>query len=150
MSEKPDPRSGKIYAWRDLRFELPAGVVDDTLLAFKGTAFSLTVGRDALAGVSLEAWARAQEQAMAAQKLTAYASEAPRPLEAAAGAKAVVVDRRFNDAAGSKVFQRQAFVVVGASSSVFIVTGTSREPASEQAKQAVVDVVKTLSIQGAA
>ncbi|MDP2342407.1 MAG: DcrB-related protein [Deltaproteobacteria bacterium] len=140
MSEKPE----KHYLWRDLRFELPAGVVDDTLLAFKGpaAAFSLTVARELLGASTLELWARAQEQAMGAQKLPAYVGEAPRPLPAPEGAKAVVVDRRFNDGSGSKLFQRQAFVALGPT--VAIVTATSRDPAAEQAKQAVVDVVNTL------
>jgi hypothetical protein len=137
--------SDKVYLWRDLRFELPAGVVDDTLLAFKApsAAFSLTVGRDLLGGQTLEAWARAQEQAMAAQKLAGYVGESPRSLEAPEGTKAVVVDRRFTDGAGLKLFQRQAFVAVGAAV-VVVVTGAARDPATEQAKKAVVDVVATL------
>lgn len=138
--------SDNVYTWRDVRFTLPAGLDDDTLLTFRGAAYSLTVARDVLGGATLEAWAKGQEQAMAQQKLSAYVVDGPKPLAAApAGVKAVVVDRHFADQAGQKVFQRQAYVALGGAA-VAIVTTTSREPAIEKAKQAAIDVVQTLRL----
>lgn len=139
--------SDDVYAWRDVRFTLPAGHADDTLLTFRGASHSLTVARDGLGGATLEAWAKAQEQALAQQKLQNYVVDGPKPLAVAAagpGTKALVVDRRFSDAAGQLVFQRQCYVAIG--SGVAIVTATSREPAIDQAKKAAADVVQTLRL----
>jgi hypothetical protein len=125
-----------VYAWRELRFTLPAGLDDDTLLAFRGAGHSLTIARDALPG-ALDAYARTQEQAVAAQRLPSYVAEGPKTLE-----RAFVVDRTFADAQGGKVFQRQAFVALG--KVVAIVTATARDAAVERAKKTVVDVVQSL------
>lgn len=126
------------YAWRELRFTVPKGLDDDTLVAFRGAGHSLTVARDQLAG-TLEAYARTQEQAVAAQRLPSYVADGPKLVD-----KAYVVDRTFADAQGGKVFQRQAFVALG--KVVAIVTATAREAAVEKAKKSVVDVVQSLRV----
>lgn len=146
----------RVYLWRDLRFDLPAGFDDDTLLTFSSTslsggasgpssgAVSLTVARDTLTG-ALDAWAKSQEQGFAAQKLPAYAADGPRALPELKGdaKKCVVVDRRFNDDDGDTIVQRQAFVALD-HKVVAIVTATTRASTGEQAKKAVVDVVTSL------
>ena len=135
--------SDDVYAWRDVRFTLPAGLEDETVLTFRGANYSLTLTRDVLAGVALEDWARGQERAMAQQNLAAYVAEGPKLLDGVpAGMKALVVDRRFGDQSGQPVFQRQCFVALGGA--VAIVTTTSREPASAKAKQAALALVQTL------
>lgn len=133
-----DPVHPDAYAWRELRFTVPKGLDDDTLVAFRGAGHSLTIARDKLAG-TLDAYARTQEQAVAAQRLPAYVADGPKAM-----GDAHVVDRTFADAQGGKVFQRQAFVALG--SIVAIVTATARDAAIEKAKKNVVDVVQSLHV----
>jgi hypothetical protein len=130
----------KPYAWRELRFTVPKGLDDDTLVAFRGAGHSLTIARDALTG-TIDAYARTQEQAVAAQRLPSYVADGPKVLD---GTKAYLVDRTFADAQGAKVFQRQAFVALG--KVVAIVTATARNAAIEKAKKSVVDVVQSLHV----
>jgi len=128
------------YFWRDLRFDVPAGFDDDSVLTFQAAgAVSLTVARDVLAG-SVDAYARDQEQAFKATKPAGYRVEGPRALDGIGA----VVDRRFDDP-GGPVVQRQAFVA-GAKGVVVIVTGTARATAGDAAKKAVVDLVQTLKV----
>lgn len=129
------------YFWRDLRFDVPAGFDDDSVLTFQAAgAVSLTVARDALTG-TVDAYAREQEQAFKATKRAGYTAEGPRAVE---GIRGAVVDRRFDDPGGA-VVQRQAFVA-GAKGVVVIVTGTARATAGDAAKKAVVDLVQTLKV----
>ena len=128
-----------VYLWRDLRFELPQGFDDDSVLTFSHAGVvSLTVTKDSLTG-TVEAYARAQEQAFAQTKQKNYKADAPK-----AEAGAVVVDRAFDDASGF-VVQRQAFKQ-GGKGVVVVVTGTARAAHADKAKKAVVDVVQSLKV----
>ncbi len=142
--------SDRVYHWRDLRFDLPAGFDDDTLLTFSsGGTVSLTVARDVLVG-SLAAWVKAQEQAFVEQQPAAYVVDGPRALPGIDATRALVIDRRFNDADGDPIVQRQAFVVVAPAPlttgklALAIVTGTTRAPTAAKAEKAVADVVTSL------
>lgn len=129
----------RVYLWRDLRFDLPQGFDDDSVLSFShGGVVSLTVTRDVLTG-TVEAYARAQEQAVAQTKQKNYSADGPR-----AEAGAVVVDRKFDDPTGS-VVQRQAYKQ-GGKGVVVVVTGTARAAHADKAKKAVVDVVQSLTV----
>lgn len=129
----------RVYLWRDLRFDLPPGFDDDSVLTFSHAGVvSLTVTKDFLVG-TVDAYARAQEQAFAATKQKNYRAEAPK-----SEGGAVVVDRAFDDATGA-VAQRQAFKQ-GGKGVVVVVTGTARAAHADKAKKAVADVVQSLKV----
>lgn len=141
-----DPKSSKSvpYAWRDLRFDVPAGFADDSVLSFsKDGAVSVTVSRDVVVS-SVDAYAREQEAAVKAARAKAgnYAATGPAPLAGVAGA--FVVDRSFADPGGA-IEQRQAFIS-GGKGVVVVVTGTTRAGSGDLAKKAVVDVVQTIKV----
>lgn len=134
--------SDRVYLWRDLRFDLPQGFDDDSVLTFQlGGVVSLTVTRDALPGSgagAVDAYAKAQEQAVASTKQKNYAVTVKNE-----GA-VVVVDRQFDDPTGT-VVQRQAYKA-GGKGVVVVVTGTARAAHADKARRAVVDVVQSLAV----
>lgn len=136
--------STPVYAWRDLRFSVPAGWRDDTLvtLTAPGAGLNLTVSRDALAG-DLLAWARAQENAIAAQRPAGYRAVS---LEKTAIGPhtAVVAERELVDGGKAPLVQRQAFVAAGGE--VVIVTATARRAERAAAVAAVDTLVSTLVV----
>ena len=136
--------STPVYVWRDLRFSAPAGWRDDTLvtLTAPGAALNLTVARDALAG-DLLGWARAQENAIAAQRPAGYRAVS---LETTAigGHAAVVVERELVDGNKAPLVQRQAFVAAGGE--VVIVTATARRAERAAAAAAVDGLVSSLVV----
>jgi hypothetical protein len=95
---------------------------------------NLTLTREALAG-TVDAYARAQESALAAQRVPGYRHIGTAPI---AGREGVVTDRELHDGKKRSLAQRQAFMKVGAT--VVVITGTG--PSSEQgAVRAAVDAV---------
>src|SRR5262245_32541231 len=84
--------STSVYSWLDLRFALPAGLRDDTLLTLRSDdgAVSVTLTRDVTSsGGDAFSYAVAQEQALKAKKLKGY--EGGAPTRAKIGSHAVVV-----------------------------------------------------------
>jgi hypothetical protein len=138
-----------VYAWRGLRFVAPAGWRDDTLvtLTAPGAAMNLTVSQDTLPGSqTVEAYARAQEAAVASQRLAGYRAIAPHTVRIGS-VDAVVCERELKDARGQSLVQRQAFVVVGAA--VAIVTATARAADQVAAGAALDSVVASLASSSA-
>ena len=138
-----------VYAWRGLRFVAPAGWRDDTLvtLTAPGAAMNLTVSQDTLPGSqTVEAYARAQEAAVASQRLAGYRAIAPHTVRIGS-VDAVVCERELNDARGQPLVQRQAFVVVG--TTVAIVTATARAADKVAASAALDRVVASLASSSA-
>ena len=133
-----------VYAWRDLRFSVPPGWRDDTLvtLTAPGAGLNLTVSRDVLAG-DLLAWARAQENALAAQRPAGYRAVSLEKVVIGDHA-AVVAERELGDGNKAPLVQRQAFVSVGGE--VVIVTATARRAERAAAAAAVDGVVSSLVI----
>lgn len=134
-----------VYRWRDLRFAPPVGLHDDTLLTFSAPdgGWNLTVARDALTG-PLAAYARAQEQTLAARRPAGYKTSPPRE-EVANGRKTVVVDRTLHDPRGKPLTQRQVFVGAGVDV-VVIVTVTATGASVERAHAAALALVTSLEI----
>lgn len=136
--------STPVYAWRDLRFSVPAGWRDDTLvtLTAPGAGLNLTVSRDALAG-DLLSWARAQESALAAQRPAGYRAVSLEKV-VIGDHTAVVAERELVDGNKAPLFQRQAFVAAG--SEVVIVTATARRAERAAAAAAVDGLVSSLVV----
>jgi hypothetical protein len=136
--------STPVYAWRDLRFSVPAGWRDDTLvtLTAPGAGLNLTVSRDALAG-DLLAWARTQENALAAQRPAGYRAVSLEQV-VIGGRTAVVAERELGDGAKAPLVQRQGFVEVGGE--VVIVTGTARRAERAAAAAAVDGLIASLVV----
>jgi hypothetical protein len=132
-----------VYAWRDLRFSMPAGWRDDTLvtLTAPGAGLNLTVSRDVLAG-DLLAWARAQENAIAAARPAGYRAVSLEKATMGPHA-AVVAERELVDGSKAPLIQRQAFVAAGGE--VVIVTATARRAERAAAVDAVAGLVSSLS-----
>jgi len=100
---------------------------------------NLTLMREAVAG-TVDAYARSQESALAAQRLAGYRHTGTAPI---AGKDGVVADRELKDSKQRLLVQRQAFLKVDAT--IVVVTGTA--PAAETAamRAAVDAVVSSLS-----
>jgi len=137
-----------VYAWRGLRFVAPAGWRDDTLVTLTGpgATMNLTVSQDTLSG-PVDAYARAQEAAVAAQRLAGYRAQAPQKVRVGT-VDAVVCERELHDARGQPLVQRQAFVVVVAGT-VVIVTATARATDKAAASAALDGVVSSLGTSAA-
>ncbi len=88
------------YRWQGLRFAAPAGWTDDTLvtLTAPGASMNLTVAKDRLVG-PLAAYAKAQEAAVAAQRLAGYLASAPTTTRAGA-VDAIIYERQLQDGGG--------------------------------------------------
>jgi hypothetical protein len=130
------------YAWRDLRFDLPAGLDDDTLVTFTAPdgSHNVTLTRDALPG-PLDAYARAQEQALAARTTTKDTRVHALDL---GGRSAVVVDRVLPQKRGEALVQRQLFVSP-APGIVAVVTSTSTASSSSRAHEAALALARSLT-----
>jgi hypothetical protein len=132
------------YRWQGLRFLVPAGVVDDTLLTFQDQKtpprFNVTVTKDAHTGPLL-AYAQGQEQALVAERLPGYQAEPPRP-HTPAGVETVVCKRRFAGRDGATVVQQQAFARIGGE--VAIITATANEAGAPAAAVALSSLLASL------
>lgn len=111
-----------------------------------GATMNLTVSQDSLAG-TVDAYARAQEAAVASQRLAGYRAQAPQKVRVGS-VDAVVCERELNDARGQPLVQRQAFVVVVAGT-VVIVTATARATDKAAASAALDGVVSSLGTSAA-
>jgi hypothetical protein len=135
------------YRWQHLRFDVPAGVDDDTLVTFREQgarpAFNVTLATAPSSSSSIAAYAQQQEAALRARRPPGYAAEPHRSGDVA-GRPAIVCDRRFHDDAGARFVQRQVFVAVGAD--VAMVTATSEEKAAARAFRALESILSTLHI----
>jgi hypothetical protein len=136
------------YRFQHLRFAVPAGVEDDTLVMLREQAerpaFNVTLALAPLS-TTVAAYAQDQESALRARRLPGYAAE-PHRTEVVAGRAAVVCDRRFLDDAGARFAQRQVFFAVGRE--VAMVTATSEEQAAARAHRALDALLQSLTVDG--
>lgn len=109
------------YAWRDLRFETPAGLVDQSVIALAGDRISITLARDELGERSLDAYADESAREVAV-RMAGFRAGARRTAEVAGGS-ALIVEHDARDGDGNKVAQAQAFLVDG-EDAVVVVTVT--------------------------
>lgn len=125
---------------------MPAGWRDDTLvtLTAPGAACNLTLTRDTPGGATVDvmAYARQQENAVAAQRPTGYRAVALDKVTIG-GVVAVVAERELLDARKQPLVQRQAFV--GHGKDVVIVTATAARAERARAVTALDDVVASLT-----
>lgn len=139
------PTSSPSYAWRDLQFAPPAGLEDTTLVTFASAdgSFNLNVSRDALVG-SVEAYARAEENALKAQRPKGYVLDDVKGVPAAGDVPATAIHTRSLAAGdGQTVLQIQSFVAVS-SAVVAIVTVTGRPARRNAMQDAMSSVVSSL------
>ncbi len=130
------------YAWRDLRFEAPPGLEDDTLITFAAPdgSHNVTVTRDALSG-PLDAYARAQEAALAARAATKDMRLQSLDVD---GRVVVIVDRTLPQKRGAALVQRQVFVNPAAGV-VAVVTSTATSSAAERARAMALALARSLT-----
>lgn len=143
------------YCWSSLptgrpagvavRFALPAGFVDESILRFRhGDSVSVTVAVDACGG-AIDAYARDQEAQFRNQRFAGYEAEGPRIVDSV-----LCVDRVFDDGTGTgtgagTVTQRQAFVS-GGKGAVVIVTASARAANKSRAQEAVMAIMQSLAV----
>ncbi len=137
VQSRPNYTVHHLASQKAVRFAVPAGFVDDSILRFRlGDSVSVTVATDALGG-TLEAYAKEQEAAMRAQRFAGYSAEGLRVVDGV-----VCVDRSFDDGKG-QVTQRQAFAS-GGKGVVVVVTASARPAHQAKAQQAVFAIVQSL------
>ncbi len=136
------------YRWQGLRFAAPAGWTDDTLvtLTAPGASMNLTVAKDRLVG-PLAAYAKAQEAAVAAQRLAGYLASAPTTTRAGA-VDAIIYERQLQDGGGEALLQLQGFADVGGGT-VVIVTATGAKAARTALYTSLSALLTSLSVESA-
>lgn len=128
-----------------VRFDLPAGFVDESILRFRlGDSVSVTVAVDAYGG-AIDAYAREQEAQFRNQRFAGYEAEGPRIVDSV-----LCVDRAFDDGTGTgSVTQRQAFAS-GGKGAVVIVTASARAANKSRAQEAVMAIMQSLAVGASA
>jgi hypothetical protein len=135
------------YSWNDLRFDLPAGLVDQTVVTFVDDAatpsFQVTVTVDGRGSQAFEAYVEAQ-LADLARAVPGYSSTARTEDKTGAGRPAIVVEHTARSPEGQAMRQRQAYVDL-AGERVAIVTVTHADKDTPRAKVAFASILSSLS-----
>ena len=128
------------YLWNNLKFDIPAGVVDQTLVTLvddpEQPTFTINIANDKK-NVELKAYVDAQLDDLA-HSLPGYASSSR-----VDDSKRVVVEHRARSPQGLAMKQRQAYVDAG--TTVAIVTLTSVDKPNTVADAAFDSLVRSLS-----
>jgi hypothetical protein len=113
---------------------------------------NLTVTRDRLSG-SLDAYAKAQEAAVAAQRVPGYKAQ-PMSTERHGAVDVVVCERQLSDGKGNALVQLQAFAAVGGKGTgtgtgteIVLVTATGAKATRSALHDALRSVLASLSVE---
>lgn len=133
------------YSWNALRFELPQGLVDQTIVTLAddpaSPTFTLTLSSDDKSGQSFAHYVEAQIQDLA-RSLPGYKSVA-RKDERVNDRAAVLIEHRASSPQRQPMRQRQAYVDAGAV--VAILTLTAADKPNPKADAAFDQVLRTLA-----
>jgi len=129
------------YLWNNLRFEIPAGVVDQTVVTFvddpSQPSFQLTVTADGRGEQAFTGFVNSQLQDLA-KALPGYQSHG-RVDKSIAGKSAVLVEHRARSPQGQQMRQRQAYVDVGERVAIITLTHADTKQAGAQKADAAFD-----------
>ncbi len=132
------------YTWNSLRFDVPAGLVDQTVVTLvdnpEAPTFTITLANDPRGQTAFGPYVEAQLQDLA-RSLPGYAAGG-RKEERVNDRAAVIVDHKARSPQGETMRQRQAYVDAGAS--VAIVTVTCTDKPHAKADQAFEQILRSL------
>jgi hypothetical protein len=133
------------YSWNDIRFDVPAGLVDQTVVTFVDDpaqpSFQLTLTADTRGKTAFGPYVD-QQLTELARALPGYTSTS-RKEQSVGGKPGVVVEHKARSPQGQQMRQRQAYVDLGAR--VAIVTLTSADKPTPKADAAFDSILSTLS-----
>ena len=132
------------YTWNSVAFDLPNGLVDQTIVTLVDhpdqPTFTVTVATDARGGQAFAAYVDGQLQDLA-RTLPGYAQSSRADRQVGQRA-AVVVEHKAKSPQGAAMRQRQAYV--DAAHGVVIVTVTCADRADARADEAFDQILKTM------